>query len=89
MLHVMLVLMSGAAVVTLSGTAFVAGYPPAFAFIFAATSFVWVWWYIERAGTARAARRRARGQCGRCSYDLTGNVSGVCPECGGDPRPNP
>ncbi|MHC5111532.1 MAG: hypothetical protein ACYTHJ_16820 [Planctomycetota bacterium] len=20
--------------------------------------------------------------CGRCSYDLTGNASGVCPECG-------
>lgn len=20
--------------------------------------------------------------CGRCDYDLTGNVSGVCPECG-------
>lgn len=22
------------------------------------------------------------GHCGRCEYDLTGNVSGVCPECG-------
>ncbi|MBN1342741.1 MAG: hypothetical protein JXQ73_08690 [Phycisphaerae bacterium] len=22
------------------------------------------------------------GHCGRCGYDLTGNVSGVCPECG-------
>jgi len=20
--------------------------------------------------------------CGACGYDLTGNVSGVCPECG-------
>ena len=32
-------------------------------------------------------RRRARGPCGRgicpaCNYDLTGNVSGTCPECG-------
>jgi hypothetical protein len=26
--------------------------------------------------------RRARGQCPQCGYDLTGNVSGVCPECG-------
>ena len=29
--------------------------------------------------------RRARygaGRCARCGYDLTGNVSGVCPECG-------
>ncbi|HOW17482.1 MAG TPA: hypothetical protein PLC79_00480 [Phycisphaerae bacterium] len=22
------------------------------------------------------------GRCGRCGYDLTGNVTGVCPECG-------
>ena len=30
-------------------------------------------------------RRRAlsrSGQCLTCGYDLTGNVSGVCPECG-------
>jgi hypothetical protein len=27
-------------------------------------------------------RRLALNQCPRCSYDLTGNVSGVCPECG-------
>jgi hypothetical protein len=27
-------------------------------------------------------RRRARGRCRSCDYDLTGNVSGVCPECG-------
>ena len=29
------------------------------------------------------ARRRRRGHCAACGYDLTGNVSGVCPECGG------
>ena len=23
-----------------------------------------------------------RGHCGQCEYDLTGNTSGVCPECG-------
>lgn len=22
------------------------------------------------------------GRCARCSYDLTGNTSGICPECG-------
>lgn len=27
-------------------------------------------------------RRRKRGLCVKCAYDLTGNVSGVCPECG-------
>jgi len=33
----------------------------------------------------RIRRARARGRVGRCTacgYDLTGNVSGVCPECG-------
>jgi hypothetical protein len=30
-----------------------------------------------------AGRRKAKtGRCHRCGYDLTGNVSGVCPECG-------
>lgn len=28
-------------------------------------------------------RRPAPGKC-RCGYDLTGNTSGVCPECGQD-----
>jgi hypothetical protein len=27
-------------------------------------------------------RRPAPGHCPNCGYDLTGNVSGVCPECG-------
>ena len=27
-------------------------------------------------------RRGARGRCTTCAYDLTGNESGVCPECG-------
>jgi hypothetical protein len=30
----------------------------------------------------RARRRRLPGTCGKCGYDLTGNVSGRCPECG-------
>jgi hypothetical protein len=36
-------------------------------------------------GVVRRRRRRARavpGACRNCEYDLTGNVSGVCPECG-------
>ncbi len=33
--------------------------------------------------SARRYRRRAlRGQCVACAYDLTGNVSGRCSECG-------
>lgn len=31
---------------------------------------------------ARGSSRRPRNGCTRCGYDLTGNVSGVCPECG-------
>jgi hypothetical protein len=27
-------------------------------------------------------KRRARGLCSACSYNLTANTSGVCPECG-------
>lgn len=30
----------------------------------------------------RIARRRTRGQCITCGYNLTGNRSGTCPECG-------
>lgn len=30
----------------------------------------------------RARRKRLIGHCPNCEYDLTGNISGVCPECG-------
>jgi hypothetical protein len=30
----------------------------------------------------RDHRRPPPGHCQRCGYNLTGNVSGVCPECG-------
>lgn len=30
----------------------------------------------------RRWRRRRRGLCRRCGYNLEGNVSGLCPECG-------
>jgi hypothetical protein len=40
----------------------------------AARSAAWLW--------KRCRRRRRPGHCRRCGYDLTGNVSGVCPECG-------
>jgi hypothetical protein len=33
-------------------------------------------------GPARRWWRRRKGCCLNCDYDLTGNVSGVCPECG-------
>lgn len=33
-------------------------------------------------GPLRRWRRRQRGQCIECAYDLTGNESGTCSECG-------
>jgi hypothetical protein len=40
------------------------------------------WWTAQRLTYRTRARRLTRGLCGRCGYDLTGNASGVCPECG-------
>ena len=37
-------------------------------------------WYLDR-------RRYPAGRCQRCGYDLTGNVSGRCPECGTPIKP--
>ncbi len=33
-------------------------------------------------GPYRRYRRRRKGLCVKCGYNLMGNVSGVCPECG-------
>ncbi len=40
----------------------------------------WLWW--------RDRRGIPPGHCQRCGYDLTGNVSGRCPECGECSRAN-
>ena len=37
---------------------------------------------LGRSDRFRRAIRRVRGLCPECAYDLTGNESGVCPECG-------
>ncbi len=34
----------------------------------------WLWWF--------GRRKHPPGHCPHCGYDLTGNESGVCPECG-------
>lgn len=42
-----------------------------------------VWIRARRNQRRRERRERlASGQCENCGYDLTGNVSGRCPECG-------
>ncbi len=33
-------------------------------------------------GSRRRRQRRKHGLCLECGYNLTGNVSGICPECG-------
>ncbi len=35
----------------------------------------------------RASRRPPPGHCAACGYNLTGNVSGMCPECGTEFNP--
>jgi hypothetical protein len=41
--------------------------------LLAAIPTIWLW---------RCDRRTKPGTCAGCGYNLTGNVSGVCPECG-------
>jgi len=43
-------------------------------FLVAALPTGWLWW--------RDRRRIAPGHCEKCGYNLTGNISGICPECG-------
>lgn len=51
---------------------------------------LWVIWAVSAACTAALAvylhwadRPFPAGHCKTCGYDLKGNVSGACPECGG------
>lgn len=39
-------------------------------------------WRNHFSTTGRQKRRRERSLCIHCAYDLTGNTSGLCPECG-------
>ena len=48
-------------------------------FLLIALPTAWLW--------HRDRRRIRPGCCLRCGYDLTGNTSGVCPECGEKARP--
>ena len=42
-------------------------------FLLSAGASAWLWW---------RGRGYPKGRCQKCGYNLTGNVSGVCPECG-------
>jgi hypothetical protein len=55
----------------------------AHAWLASATALPPLAWFLVRARRAALRRRWARrGGCATCGYALTGNVSGVCPECG-------
>lgn len=49
---------------------------------------LWLLWLPRRAlrlaRRVRGRKRHARGLCAACAYDLTGNLSGRCPECGAE-----
>jgi hypothetical protein len=64
----------------------VAGGPPQYravvvpvAYPLAAAAVLPCLWAVSE---SRRRRRAVRGRCDACGYDLTGNASGVCPECG-------
>jgi hypothetical protein len=64
-------------------------YQPIWGGLAANTALFAVPWAALLWGLARAARwwrRRGPGTCAACGYDLRGNRSGLCPECGA-PRP--
>ncbi|HEY8747240.1 MAG TPA: hypothetical protein VIM11_04650 [Tepidisphaeraceae bacterium] len=46
------------------------------AILAAALPIIWLWQFMRR------DRLNGNNECRACSYDLTANTSGVCPECG-------
>jgi hypothetical protein len=56
------------------GRTWVAAVPLWIPFVLVAVPTAVLWW--------RDRRRIPPGHCRKCGYNLTGNLSGVCPECG-------
>ena len=50
--------------------------PFGFPLVFTATVTVFLFWLDRR------LRRVPHGHCQACGYNLAGNISGICPECG-------
>lgn len=40
------------------------------------------WWSLAAFRRRQVRQRTRQGHCPACDYDLSGNVSGLCPECG-------
>ena len=65
----------------------------AIAVIAAGFALAWVAWVfleqpkiVAQEQSLLRQQRRANGECMECGYALTGNASGVCPECGSAER---
>ena len=57
--------------------------PAGIGFVISVTFWAAVWFGpVIAVAWGRGYRRTMRGQCVHCGYDLRGNASGVCPECG-------
>lgn len=55
---------------------------PCYALVLVAGTLPACWIMSNARSRRRLALRREQGLCLHCGYDLTGNVSGICPECG-------
>lgn len=66
--------------------------------VFASLDTAWKWtgclmalaivgWSLLKGPRFRRKRLAANRQCVKCGYDLTGNISGRCPECGAPVHP--
>ena len=70
------------------GTSILALYFRRFGIVPATSIFIGVIFAMAGVGAVLESGRQRRGYplvptlCPKCRYDLTGNVSGVCPECG-------
>jgi hypothetical protein len=76
-----IVFVGGCAVLGATAALLAPGRPIVMSMLFPLWGGVVAWDRLHRDFKLRVTRV-ARGQCVQCGYDLTGNVSGVCPECG-------
>ena len=75
---------------TYGGVVFDINVPPLGTFILVPLAWLWMPWGVAIASlvalrmfrSRKNRRRLVTGHCVSCNYDLRGNVSGICPECG-------
>lgn len=62
---------------------------PGLAFLFGVIAAAGLWFFatIGSLFPRREKRAAVTGKCRVCGYDLSGNLSGICPECGRGTQP--